>query len=190
MSLQVSLHAPERVPCVRALTLADLRRPVCRYTSVLSPGTVRASNACRMLDPVCWTRTHTGWKEIALRKVQNTAEETRKAFPDAYEIIETAPEGTRVTDLLDVSGMLIRGGKGTGELSFYKVVLAGGFKASKSRIEVDVDFSVGRCFVFRGWLCAWMVPACLRARAARYQSCHHYHHVRYGGLACSAPACV
>ena len=90
-------------------------------------------------------RTQTGWKEIALRKVQNTAEETKEAFPDAYEIIETAPEGTRVTDLLDVSGMLIRGGKGTGKLlSFKNVVLAGGFTARKSRIAVDVSFNVGR----------------------------------------------
>ena len=113
----MSLHAPERVPCVRALTLADLPRPACRHASALS--LVPCEHVALFHAA---GRTQTGWKEIALRKVQNTADETKEAFPVAYEIVETAPEGTRVTDLLDVSGMLIRGGKGPGELSLLSML--------------------------------------------------------------------
>ena len=59
--------------------------------------------------------------------------------------MSTAPPGTTVTGLIDVSGMLIiRGeGDGNGKLSFEGMKLGGGFKADKdSRIEVDMDFQV------------------------------------------------
>ena len=59
--------------------------------------------------------------------------------------MSTAPPGTTVTGLIDVSGMLIIGGEGDGNgtLSFKGMKLGGGFKADKdSRIEVDMDFVV------------------------------------------------
>ena len=59
--------------------------------------------------------------------------------------MSTAPPGTTVTGLIDVSGMLIIGGEGDGNgtLSFKGMKLGGGFKAgSDSRIEVDMDFEV------------------------------------------------
>ena len=63
--------------------------------------------------------------------------------------MSTAPPGTTVTGLIDVSGMLIIGGEGDGNgtLSFKGMKLGGGFKAgSDSRIEVDMDFEVIRAW--------------------------------------------
>ena len=149
MSLQVSLHAPERVPCVRALTLADLPRPVCRHASVLSPGTVRTNERVSCAGPcVLDAHTHRLEGDRPPQDPEHGGRDQESVPGRVRDYRNRARRHTRhprgVTDLLDVSGMLICGGKGTGKLSFKKVVLAGGFKARKSRIEVDVSFNVGR----------------------------------------------
>ena len=85
------------------------------------------------------------WKQKALRQVPNADEGTKAAFKIAHTIVSTAPPGTTVTGLIDVSGMLIiRGeGDGNGKLSFEGMKLGGGFQAdSGSRIEVDMSFQV------------------------------------------------
>ena len=85
------------------------------------------------------------WKQKALRQVPNADEGTKAAFKIAHTIVSTAPPGTTVTGLIDVSGMLIIGGEGDGNgtLSFKGMKLGGGFKVDEdSRIEVDMDFEV------------------------------------------------
>ena len=84
------------------------------------------------------------WRKTALRKVINPDKATLEQFPEAYQIVNTAPEGTTVTTKVDISGLLVVGGEGDGndELSFAGVVLAEGFMAQNSRLAVAVTFQV------------------------------------------------